>query len=274
MKNKKLTEKEVIRIFHLNEVSREQYEKQHYDFKFIAWNMNGIICLNESTREVLNDPAKCTYSVDEVRMEMNLKFRIEDWQIEKLEGENGIELIALIADINDNVKIFIDAMKALGWSFRIADKMGGPYSSMVVLRFDPMYQDDVYNEAVKNFSWLIHWSPTYHHESIVKNGLQPKTENKGGEYPDRIYFVGTHGLDENALIEFGRQIYKANTDNRNNGIYDLYGIKPEDMRGNLPLYYDPYLKGGFYTDVTVPYKNMKHLYRYDFKNNVYIPLNV
>ena len=219
-------------------------------------NENGSFLLYENT------PSR-TYSVKEVTNEAWSKLGLQPGFVVSQIAENKIETCVLLLDKFDNKNFVIEGMKAFGWSY--AYEMDTVYNNrnILVISFDPMFQD-VVNEEIKNCSLLKHWTLFYNFNSIMQNGLIPKSNNFIFSYPPKIHLIkGT--ADKNEILKIGKMLCNANHDSRNDKNYVLLNINAKDLLDKIDFFYDPRYEWGYYTKQPIDKQYISKNMNYHFE---------
>lgn len=237
-----------VSFFDLESVSDEELKRQSLGFRFTVaygnnFSYNGNNVLKEDVIETVNP----TETIKEIKE----KFRLSDWQIDIEKGANNINLLFIIPNIEKDKQLLIDAMSVCGWSFSCdetkTDRLGNVW---IAMSFDPMFQDDISDEA-KKFKFLYHWSPEYNVQSILKNGLVPKSENDLFKYQSRIHLIKGNISSEN-IVKIGQLLCSNNKNLNNDGNYDLFAIETNKLPENFSIYYDPRFEYGYYAKEIIP----------------------
>jgi len=240
---------EINYIFDLDELLDDEKALKYYDkfpLRFLSAKVfGGPFMLNEGKIELLEKTPSRTYSIEEVTKVGRSLLGLEPGWIKTLIAANKIETCVLILDKFDNVNFIIEGMKAFGWTFSYDETTIMDQHVFKSLHFDPMFQD-VVNEEIKKCSLLKHWTPFYNFNSIMQNGLIPKSNNFIFSYPPKIHLIkGT--ADNYEIMNIGEQLCLANKDPRNNRHYVLLNINAKDLLDKIDFFYDPRYEWGYYT---------------------------
>lgn len=214
--------------------------------------------------KLITEIAEKTSPINEVISELKTRLKFKDWQIEKVNGANGIGLILLFVNYNMNKECVIKEMESMGWSMaRTCDDMkwGIP---LLAIHFDPIHQNEVTPEAMK-FNFLFHWTPSYNEDGIRKNGLQPRSQNKLFSYRDHVHIMKGN-IPEKQKIYLGRQLCEVNYVPKNNGLYKLIQIETAKITDTVKFYYDPRYEWGYYTNDAIPPSALTVIGEINFKN--------
>jgi hypothetical protein len=240
---------EINYIFDLDELLDDEKTLKYYDkfsLRFLSAKVfGGPFMINEGKIELLEKTPSRTYSVEEVTKIGRPLLGLEPGWIKTVIAANKIETCVLTLDKFDNVNFIIEGMKAFGWSFSYDETSIIDRRIFKSLHFDPMFQNIV-NEEIKNCSLLHHWTPLYNFNSIMQNGLIPKSNNFIFSYPPKIHLIkGTANNYE--IMNIGEQLCLANKDSRNDKNYVLLNINAKDLLDKIDFFYDPRYEWGYYT---------------------------
>jgi hypothetical protein len=263
MKKLNLSKQDIIKMFHLDKINKDEIKNQCFDFRFFPKRFGSSIKMDESSH-VIFEAAERTLSPEEVKKELSRAFSINDWQIHTRKECNDVEVLILISNIGNNKKSVIDSLSNFGWFFVGEQDVILDNINWIVLSFDPIYQEDISGIFV-NVAKILHWTPYYNIDNIKENGLVPKSENKLGMHPDRVYFF-TGNVNIDTVISFGKSLYEHNKNINNDGRYVLLSVKTSDLRG-IKFSYDPRAEQSYYTYETINPDIINVEMIYDFKSN-------
>ena len=245
---------EINYIFDLDELLDDEKTLKYYDkfpLRFLGGKVfGGPFMLNEDLEIELFEPQPTrTCSIEEVTKIGRALLGLDPGWVKTLIAANKIETCVLTLDKFDNINFIIEGMKAFGWSFSYDKTTIKDQRVFKSLHFDPMFQD-VVNEEIKNCSLLKHWTPFYNFNSIMQNGLIPKSNNFIFSYPPKIHLIkGT--VDNYQIMKIGSQLCLANKDSRNDKNYVLLNINAKDLLDKIDFFYDPRYEWGYYTKQSI-----------------------
>lgn len=245
---------EINYIFDLDELLDDEKTLKYYDkfpLRFLGGKVfGGPFMLNEDLEIELFEPQPTrTCSIEEVTKIGRALLGLDPGWVKTLIAANKIETCVLTLDKFDNINFIIEGMKAFGWSFSYDKTTIKDQRVFKSLHFDPMFQD-VVNEEIKNCSLLKHWTPFYNFNSIMQNGLIPKSNNFIFSYPPKIHLIkGT--ADNYQIMKIGSQLCIANKDLRNDKNYVLLNINAKDLLDKIDFFYDPRYEWGYYTKQSI-----------------------
>lgn len=263
IKHLNYTRDEIIKMFGLNNIPNDEILGQVYDFRMIPYIFGNKIHVDKHKNVVINESMR-TIAPETIKAECEDVFKLKNWQILIKEVANKIKIVVLVSDNPYNKESIIKSMDNFGW-FYVGEEQTEYLGAMwTVIEFNPVHQEDISN-FVMQCNDILHWTPKYNLNDIFKNGLEPRSENKKGNHPERIYFM-TDKFDLASYRDFGRDLYESNKDPRNDGKYALLAVNTDGLRG-YEFYFDPYLNNAFFTDKQIPPHLIQLLQMYDFKNN-------
>jgi len=259
---------EINYIFDLDELLDNGKSLKYYDkfpLRFLSAKVfGGPFMLNENLHIELNEsqPTR-TYSIEEVTKIGRPLLGLEPGWIKTLIAANKIETCVLTLDKFDNVNFIIEGMKAFGWTFSYDETLIMGQHIFKSLHFDPMFQD-VVNEEIKNCSLLKHWTPLYNFNSIMQNGLIPKSNNFIFSYPPKIHLIkGT--ADNYQIMNIGKQLCFSNKDTRNDKNYVLLNVNAKELLDKIDFFYDPRYDWGYYTKQPIDKQYISKNMNYHFE---------
>lgn len=264
--HKENTNKEIIpfRIedfWDLSSLTKEQIQSLNTDLSvFVYGNSYGEALQYVNNKlKIYESAEKRTYTYEEVKKELKAKFYFQDWQIKEQQGANNIKLVLVFSLINQNSQIIVSEMETLGWTKSyITPQTIVNNIPIVAISFDPLYQPSI-KSTVRQWKYLLHLSPSYNKDSILKNGLIPSSKNSQFDYPPRLHFLKPT-IPQMELYGIGKQICQANTNPLNNGDYCLFRIDLDKVSEDIEFYFDPRYEYGIYTKQTIHSDAIVYLY--------------
>ena len=201
-----------------------------------------------------------TISPTKVLDNIKAMFDLENWQVGVKTACNNIEVIFLIANMEDNEETIRTAMSNEGYYLSrkfYVTKENIPYIRFV---FHPKQQTDVTCLLKNNKENLYHWSPMENVSSILQNGLIPKHNSEFEEYPSRIYVFEPvskemlkNGLTETPPVDKSPTgLLLSMSQRTGKTLFGLFEINKESLPDTVRFYYDPNWDKGFYTINAIP----------------------
>ena len=120
------------------------------------------------------------------------------------------------------------------------------------LLFEPKFQKSV-NDEMEEHEMLIHVSPSYNREKILKFGFCPKFKNEIFNYDDRIYFYSTK-TQPNTILSLSLGLAYSKDNERTNHLFDFYMVDPKKINRNIEFHRDGMTANGvaYWTYDNVP----------------------
>lgn len=157
-------------------------------------------------------------------------------------NSNGVEMI--IVNIPNNAeyeKKCIEIMSNL-CGYTMSRKGVSSDGDETELVFEPKFQKSI-NDEMAQHEMLIHVSPSYNRDKILKNGFCPKFKNEIFNYKDRIYFYSNKNQPM-ALLNMALNVAYFKDNERNDHIFDFYMINPRKINKDIEFYRDG-MSGGY-----------------------------
>lgn len=262
----------IEKLFNFDRIPEKELEEQYIDLSFIVSSSGyGGLFMSVNGR-ILKEEAISTLSIENTKEVIKLKFNLKDWQFATQQGTNSIQLMVLYPNISQNTKLIKDAMLACGWSFSVKSYIKENNMIYHAMTFEPMFQNDISTEA-RQCRYLFHWTPKYNLESIIQNGLLPRSENKLFKHSNRIYLI-KGGATQNEIFYLGRHLCSLNKNKKNNGEYILLSVDLTKISKETEIYYDPRYQWGYYLKVPIEPNAIKPIFGINFKTNAEISIEV
>lgn len=195
------------------------------------------------------------------------KYHLNSNLVVKVEASNKIYIYIITACIGRNEKLIEDDMKKMGYFLGIRGQVQNIQGMLFrPLQFEPysQMQNDETTNIKQVYDHLYHWTPKYHLNNILQNGLIPNNQNKMFNYPPRIYLMKGN-CDLFQMKDLGQQLCFVNTDQRNNGKYVLLKIDLTNIGDDVHFYYDSNTSIGIYTEQAIPPSSIEEIDEYTFK---------
>lgn len=247
-------------VFDLSKIPKEELEKQYVDFSKqfsfrsyanpLSKDVNGY--LFESFGDVLPS--------DAVVKALMMEYKLKEWQFKCIEYCNKVSIYILIPDIGDNVNKITADMDRMGY-FLGQDFING--NGWRQVNYEPKEQEDNTEEIKEKFKVLLHLTPYYNVDSIMRFGLIPKNANLMYNYPQRVYML-TQNVTEDDFWNLGNGLSTANMDSRNTGIYILLKITLKKVPDDVKFFYDPNMPNAVYTTKGIPSECVEIYQKYRF----------
>lgn len=204
--------------------------------------------LSDEGKLIFEDELK-TLSIKALRKELS-KLGFKQWQIKTDIIANKVRVVILYADLGKNTEIITNEMASFGWTrARISSPMQIHGVMCRAMDFDPNEQKSLTKEA-KKFPYLFHWTPINNINSIMLNGLEPRSENNYLTFQPKVHLMKGN-ISMKTASYLGWQLYNKNINN-DNGEYVLIRIKTDLIPDNIEFYGDPRYHSGYFVKETIP----------------------
>lgn len=246
-------EKEVVinKIFDLSKIPIDSLKRQYYDISLINKKVGFDSPLMENTQHGYIIENKIVYSPEKVKQIIFDKYDFEEWQFKVIHRKHNIDIYVCFANKETCIECIKHDMEQLGYfvGFETTgkDEIGQEW---VKMQFEPLEQEDE-TEEILSYEYLYHITPTYNLSSIVKNGLQPRSENSIFKYPNRIYLL-KGDVPVNIIQNLARSLNEHNHNPKNDGNYTVLAIKTDSLPENIKFYYDVNSEYGVFTNAVIP----------------------
>ena len=94
--------------------------------------------------------------------------------------------MVIMPNRESEIEKVVKELDVYGYFKSIDEKM--LHNAYIKIMFEKKHEDNV-SKKVRKLNTIWHVSPIKHKDKILKIGLCPKTKNKKGIHPDRIYFA-------------------------------------------------------------------------------------
>lgn len=144
------TDKQIIKLFGLDERSKEYLHEVHEDFHIIPYQF-GVISIFHG--KVDKCDAKYTYPFDLLKEEVTNTFKLLDWQMIKYNDK--VLILTSTFDFYKEPRII--ALENLGWKCICAYKDIQYDDTWQLSVFEPMFSDETYYEYIKEIEEKFKW---------------------------------------------------------------------------------------------------------------------
>lgn len=234
--------------FDINSISKKDIMSIANDLTAFIPRMFGSP-ISDDGELMLDENVNVTMPIGQLRKELK-KFGFKQWQIKSAIVANKVRVLILYADINKNTNVIENEMLLFGWSkAKISQPVIIQGITCRVMEFDPMIQKPITKEARK-FEYLYHLTPQSNVLSILKNGIEPRSENDYLSYPPKAHLLKGN-ISQNIASYVGWQLFhvkKGLTD----GNYALLRIETNKLPENIEFYKDPRFEYGYYSNGVIP----------------------
>lgn len=239
--------------FDLSKFSDEQWKFLKMDLRLYAFD-NGFdskVLLNNDDSLIGEEATRTLFPKDVYKvLKKELHFPRGNFVTDY--GANHVQIIVLFADLFMNEALLNKTMESCGW-YKSKESSPVPLNGTVIkaISFGPMFQNEV-TDKIKKDGFLYHVSPKRNEESILKNGLLPKSENSKFDYPPKIHLVKGYKASDNVLFSLCWNLYTASSEDKRDNVYAVYKINLKSLPRETKFYYDPRFEDGVCTYDKIP----------------------
>lgn len=237
----------------LSMVTAEEAKQQYVDYSLFVNNVGFNNILLKHNGKYIKENKTYTVPINIAKSNICKKYYLLDWQFQIKKACNNIDIAIVTPAKKFNEQYIVEDMKQLGYFVSTQEETKLYGYVYVIYRFEPIHQLSVKNEIL-SMGIILHISPKYLQESIMKNGFIPQHKNNVYKFPDRVYFV-KGDVNMKDVQELGTLLYNADkiTNKQNIGDYIIYWINTELIPNNVDFFYDPNYENGIYTYDIIPY---------------------
>lgn len=213
--------------------------------------------------EHINESVERTLTINEVRRELR-KLKFKKWQISSEMGQNGNRIAILYADIAMNTDIISQKMESFGWECAdISDAMEIYGVMCRVMTFDPSYPQEI-SDYVFKCEYIYHWTPMANVNSILSNGIEPRSENEYLKFKPKVHLM-KETVTKRVASNLGWQLYNKKSLIRD-GNYCLLRIVVNKLPKDIKFYGDTRCGCGITTRNTIPPESVTAFGKIEYKD--------
>ncbi len=171
-------------------------------------------------------------------------------------------------------KLVRAAFEYCGYSYSVTKSttysMNGIYQTDVFEEKNP--KDNDTEEILSSQKYLLHITPEYYLEKILKNGIVPKSKNLRFNFPERVYLLNgdtSEGYVLGLAYEFSRMKASSAAESGYDGYRDdnkwaVIKIDVSKLPADIKLFKDPNYDGGIFTPNNIPPETISEVGHIDF----------
>lgn len=244
--SKQVTEDIFLNKF-LSTLTTEKQKKLCVDYGCSMTQVSYNNPLSIMMQGVVNEGTIRTYPIEKTIQYVKDHFALEDDQITKVNGINGVDVIKIaIPNVGRNLEIVKKAFLLCGYYMATPKEENIEENQWVALQFEPITQEDISTQLRKEEKILYHWAPAFCLDKIKNIGLSPRSKNSSFDYPGRVYLI-RGSVSKMELYYIGNQLYENNTSPGNDGIYALLSVDLDKIPKNTKFFKGPNYSHGIYT---------------------------
>lgn len=198
--------------------------------------------INENIHVNLNEGLYKTYPPETAKRYIQTLFGLSDGQIDlvrkNVDKPEECRIVVLYSDEYDNKKNMTRAMNLCGYTISKSMKHDDGYLEEVYI---PINLPDI-NEIVRKYDVILHVTPLYYKDKILKNGFVPRSKNVMFSYPDRVFFFRGNIPPQELFFQVA-DFDDKRKNKLNNRNYCMFAVNPRKIPDDV----------GFHTDLTYPF---------------------
>ena len=149
---------------------------------------------------------------------------------------NGVEfIIATMPNIEKYEKEAVRIMNNL-CGYTMSRKGVSGDGDEIKLIFEPNFQPPI-NDEMSEHEMLIHVSPSYNREKILRKGFCPKFKNEIFNFKHRIYFYSNKTQPE-TIARLAMTLAHSKNNEHNDYLFDFYMVDPKKIDRNVEFHRD------------------------------------
>ncbi len=214
-------------------------------------NMFGIYDSFDDDKKQLYEGLIKSYAPEKVAEYLSNYFNNEAVKCEVI-SSNGVEVI--LSTMPNDERYENEAIRIMDnlCGYKMSRKGVSSDGQEMRLLFEPKFQKTV-NDEMQGHEMLIHVSPSYNREKILKFGFCPKFKNEIFNYKSRIYFYSTR-TQPDVIARLSMNLAYSKDNERNEHLFDFYMIDPNKIDRNVEFHRDGMTSNGiaYWTYDNVP----------------------
>ena len=192
-------------------------------------NMLGLFeTLNEG-KKVLYEGLIKSYSADVVSRYV-MRYFSDDMVKARVRNRNGVEIVEVFIPKDERYLEAVKNVMEYPCGYTLARVGTRDDIQQMKLFFEPKFQKSI-NGEISEHETLIHVSPYYNRDKIMKYGFSPKFKNDMFNYEGRIYFFSTLSKIEN-ILALSTDIALAKDSEKTKNVFDFYYVSPQELIKN------------------------------------------
>lgn len=248
----KLLKENIINVedfFDLNKIPKKEFKHLLTDLRCYLYEHSFNNISNITGKLLIKEEVGSPLPIKQLRKELQ-KFGFKQWQIKTTITFNKVRVVILLADIAKNIDVIESKMFEYGWlKAQISEPTEYNGVNLRVLTFDPKEQKSLTKEA-KKYKYLYHWTPNKNVNSILKNGLEPRSENDLLSYPPKIH-VMKGDITKFEATKLAWMLFNNNKSLKK-GNYTLLRVITKEIPNNVEFYGDGRFEFGYFTNDKIP----------------------
>lgn len=235
--------------FDLNALTQKDILSIATDIRAFMQGQNYDSCITDDGDVIINEEAGMTMPIGQLRCELK-SLGFKQWQITSKVVRNRVRIVILYADIAKNSDIIINKMASFGWiKARMSDPVIVHNIPVRAISFDPEVQKSLKDEA-RRYNYLYHMTPYRNLQSILTNGIEPRSENDYLSYLPKAHLL-KGDIPKREVSMLGWKLYRLNK-SLTNGEYAIVRVTTSKIPDNVEFYGDPHFSYGYFAKECIP----------------------
>ena len=246
---------------HLNEVQKDIINVLG-GFGNVFWLYEG---LDEDKKSLFEGLIK-TYPPETVATYLEEYFMGDSVRTE-LMASNGVEFIIVTAPNDEVFEREITRIMSNLCGYQMTRKGVSSDRGETKLIFEPKFQKSI-NDEMNECEMLIHVSPSYNRNKILKFGFCPKFKNEIFNFQDRIYFYSTKTQPE-TIARLAMVLAHSKDNEPNKYLFDFYMVDPKKITKGAEFHRDGMTSTGvaYWTYDNIPSNCIVDIERFKYNQN-------
>lgn len=178
-----------------------------------------------------------TYPINKTIEYIARLFCLNNNQFQVIKRDDTHKILVCFENAENKKNQMSQAMDLCGYELAGESINNGNIQQMYTAKFS----ESLTKELKNNMSFLIHITPYYNKEKILRYGFNPKSKNEFFSYSPSVFFF----TQDAPLIHIVDQVYQKDSkikNNLNNHIYSLFRVDVSKIPDSVKFETDPNLK--------------------------------
>lgn len=189
-------------------------------------NMLGLFETLDEGKKALYEGLIKSYSAEKVSMYV-MRYFSDDVVKARVRNRNGVEIVEVFIPKDERYLEQVKKIMEYPCGYTLARIGIRDDIQQMKLFFEPKFQKSI-NDEISEHETLIHISPYYNRDKIIKYGFSPKFKNNMFNYEGRIYFFSTLSKIEN-ILALSADIALAKDSEKTKNVFDFYYVNPQEL---------------------------------------------
>lgn len=200
-------------------------------------------------KKPINEGLIKTYPINNTVDYVRRLFGLRDNQINVINKGDIHKILVMYENSEEKRKQMNKAMNLCG--YELANENTENVHNVIYQMYTQKFSDSLTAELKKRMKYLIHITPLYNKDKILRQGFVPKSKNEIFTYGDEVFFF----TQDAPIVHIVDQVYQkdCNIKNKsNNHIYTLFQVSLEKIPNEVKFEIDPNLDFAVRTKDNIP----------------------